>query len=184
MLKSLFKCHRILERMESIASNESWSPQKVKAKLNRLDLESANYMRAAEKRSRKIKSGLIPFSPEAINWLPRKMVYSLLLFLRLGRKKNRGNLIRLACSAGILNPLRLSVKEIRTGLRVCKIKCKDLQKTGWLRCRQNLHSCCDSARAQEDHVALCNILAIIRKECDKAFWSCLQCTLRRKRGCT
>ena len=40
--------------------------------LNTLDKESSEYMRAAEKRCRKIKPGVIPFSPDAVKWIKRK----------------------------------------------------------------------------------------------------------------
>ena len=179
---ALFKRHQIIEKLESISAGKYKSLKNTATALNRLDKESAAYMKAAEKRCRKIKSGLIPFSPDAVKWIRQKMVYNSLLLLRQGRKKNKGNITRMACGVGISRPMHLTVEEIRTGLRVCKTKCKDLRKTGWLLRRQHLKARCDSARAQEDHLALRNILAIIRRERDKSFWSRLRCALGKKRG--
>ena len=151
---------RRIEKLESISAGKYKSLKNTTTALNRLDKESADYMKAGEKRCRKIKSGLIPFSPDAVKWIRRKMVYNSLLLLRQGRKKNKGNITRMACGVGISRPMHLSVEEIRTGLQVCKSKCKDLPKTGWLLRQQHLKAQCDSARAHEDHLALQNILAI------------------------
>ena len=44
-------------------------------RLNKLDEELGQYMRYAEKMCRRIKSGCIPFSPEASLWICRTQVY-------------------------------------------------------------------------------------------------------------
>lgn len=49
-LKTPFKCHCILEKMELIARNKLLSQRKMKAAFNRLEMKSAMYTRAAEKR--------------------------------------------------------------------------------------------------------------------------------------
>jgi hypothetical protein len=53
-------------------------------------------MRNAEKKSKKIKSGQIPFLPEASVWIKRTQVYRSLLKYQDGRIRNRGNLKRSA----------------------------------------------------------------------------------------
>jgi hypothetical protein len=46
----------------------------------------------AEKKCRRIKSGKIPFSPEAALWIRQTQIYRLLLQFHDGRIRNRGNL--------------------------------------------------------------------------------------------
>jgi hypothetical protein len=54
--------HRLIERMGTTHTS-SKSGRKVAKCLNRLDNELGQYMRHAEKKCRKIKSGMIPFLP-------------------------------------------------------------------------------------------------------------------------
>ena len=55
------------------------------AGLDALDVKMTQYMIAAEKKYRKIKSGRIPFSPEASTWIRRAQVYRSLLRLHAGK---------------------------------------------------------------------------------------------------
>jgi hypothetical protein len=65
-------------------------------------------MKNLEKRCRKIKSGRLPFSPEAAKWIRRVQMYkSLLKFVR-GRGRNCGNLRQEAYRAGIENLFALT----------------------------------------------------------------------------
>ena len=57
--------HRLLKRMINVA-NLHEGKEIILAKLNQLDQEGEQYMRHAEKKCRRIKSGRIPFSPEAL----------------------------------------------------------------------------------------------------------------------
>lgn len=182
-LETLFTRHKVVERLEHLSRP---SPHKsaadVEEALQRLDTESANLMRAAEKRCRKLKSGLIPFSPDAVKWIRRKIVLSSIVAFKKGARKNQGNLVRLARRAGIDRPLSMSLLEATTKLQICSAKCDVLRKTGWLIRRQHLRDRCDEARSREDTVALNRILAIIKREQDKAFWSRLRYKTGKKRG--
>ena len=60
--------HRLLERMVSAAT--SGDPGTVIAQtLNKLDQEGEAYMKHAKKKCCRLKSGRIPFSPEASLWI-------------------------------------------------------------------------------------------------------------------
>jgi hypothetical protein len=54
--------HRLLERMVKVASSEK-PKAKIVTSLNKLDKEGEAYMKHAEKKCRRLKSGRIPFSP-------------------------------------------------------------------------------------------------------------------------
>jgi hypothetical protein len=54
----------LLQWMVQVASSNK-TKEKVLAQLNKLDKEGEVYMKHAEKKCQKLKSGRIPFSPEA-----------------------------------------------------------------------------------------------------------------------
>jgi hypothetical protein len=85
--------HCLLEQMVEMASSNE--PKKAISKqLNKLDKEGEEYMKHAEKNCRKLKSGRIPFSPEASLWIRQSHVYRALLHWHAGKIQNHGNLQR------------------------------------------------------------------------------------------
>ena len=70
--------HRLLERMVAIATSDQPKADITKA-FNKLDKEGEAYMKHAEKKCRRLKSGRIPFSPEASLWIRQSQVYRSLL---------------------------------------------------------------------------------------------------------
>jgi hypothetical protein len=86
--------HRLIERMGATYTN-SRSRRKAEKCLNRLDDEFGDYTRHAEKKCQKIKSGRIPFLPEASLWICRTQVYRSLLKYHAGWIRNQGNLKRM-----------------------------------------------------------------------------------------
>jgi hypothetical protein len=64
ILEEKVLAHRLIERMGA-AHRRSKSKASAIKRLNKVDKELGQYMRYAEKKCRKIKSGRIPFSPEA-----------------------------------------------------------------------------------------------------------------------
>ena len=110
-LEELILKHRLIERTGEAHLNHK-SKKSFTKKLNSLDLELGDYMRHAEKKCRKIKSGRIPFSPEAALWIQQMQVYRSLLKYHAGRIRNQGNLKRTGIRCGIDNPLSLPIREI------------------------------------------------------------------------
>ncbi len=68
VLRKNILLHRLLERMVQAASSNK-NKEKVLAQLNKLDKEGERYMKHAKKKCQKLKSGHIPFSPEASLWI-------------------------------------------------------------------------------------------------------------------
>jgi hypothetical protein len=141
----------------------------ILAKLNQLDREGEQYMRHAEKKCRRIKSGRIPFSPEALLWIHQCQVYRSLLRWHAGKIRNRGNLKRTARRCRIKNPFFLSVEELQLRLKICKTKCDYFRKHGKRHRQQHLTQCLEAAKDREDEDAERKILAIIRREKDCSF---------------
>ena len=74
VLEENFIRHRMNSRLLE-ASDTSSTAEEAKHKLDAIDEEGVQYKRNAEKKCRKIKSGLIPFLPEASVWIRRRQAY-------------------------------------------------------------------------------------------------------------
>ncbi len=110
-LEEKILCHRLIKRLGQVHVSDIPRWEK-KQQLDKIDAEGRNYMENLEKRCKKIKSGRIPFSLEAVKWIRRVQVYeSLLKFVR-GRGRNHGNLRWAAYRAGIENLFALTEVDI------------------------------------------------------------------------
>ncbi|EJK48496.1 hypothetical protein THAOC_32699, partial [Thalassiosira oceanica] len=67
VLEESIRKHRLMEKMKK--AHETKSKRKAAKLLNKLDMQSKELMAQAEKKCRRLKSGLIPFSPEAVVWI-------------------------------------------------------------------------------------------------------------------
>ena len=112
-------CHRLIERLAE-AHKEGIGDKAATQMIKKIDDELGQYMRYAEKKCRKFKSGRIPFSPESVMWIKRKQIYTSLLDYRRGKVKKKGNLLRQARRQQISRPLSLSMREIKVKLEVCE----------------------------------------------------------------
>jgi hypothetical protein len=91
--------------------------------LNKLDQEGEAYMKHAEKKCRRLKSGWIPFSLEASIWIHQCQVYRSLLRWHNGKLRNYGNLRRTAQRCKINALFQLSANDIKLHLTICKERC-------------------------------------------------------------
>ena len=180
-LERMIVQHRLIERMGE-AHDRTDNNDDMAIVMNNIDVEGAEYMRAAEKRCRKIRAGRIPFSPTTAKWIRRLQIYRSLLQYRAGRIKNRGNLERSAWRMGIVNPLHISEEELQARLRICLRKTESLKKSGWLERRRFLQSKCQEAQDREKFHLATQLLALIRREQEKAFWGGLRFALGKKKG--
>ena len=80
-------------------------------------------MKHAEKKCRRLKSGRIPFSLEALLWIRQCQVYRSLLRWHNGKLRNYGNLCRTARRCQINAPFQLTVEDIKLCMSICKEKC-------------------------------------------------------------
>ncbi len=127
-------------------------------------------MKNAEKKCRRLKTGCIPISPEALLGIQQSQVHRSLLCWYASKIQNCRNLQRTSRQCQIKIPFQLSVKDIKLRLWICKEKCDYFQKHRKQHRQQHLNQCLEVAQDWEDDVAECQILAIIKKEKDCAFW--------------
>ena len=93
-LEELVAKHRLIEKVGRAYKAET--AEEAARLLNKVDDECAQYMRHAEGKCRKFRTGRIPFSPEAALWIRRCQVYRSLIRYHQGKIKNKGNLRRTA----------------------------------------------------------------------------------------
>jgi hypothetical protein len=87
----------------------------ISKQFNKLDREEEEYMKHAEKKCQRLKSGRIPFSPEASLWIQQSQ-YRSLLHWHAGKTQNHGNLQHTSRRCQIKAPFQLSVKDIKLRL--------------------------------------------------------------------
>jgi hypothetical protein len=160
--------HRLIKRLGHLHMTHK-SRHTFRRALDRLDKQSKDIMLNAEKRCRRIKSGRIPFSPEAALWIRRTQVYRSLLRYHRGLIRNRGNLKRTARRCGILQCFSLSIEDILQRIKVCIDQCDYFRKNGKQYRRKHLNKCLQTARDYEDDAKEKEILAIIQREKDRSF---------------
>ncbi len=114
--------------------------------LNKLDQEGEAYMKHVEKKCRRLKSGRIPFSPEASLWILQCQVYRSLLQWHNGKLRNYGNLCRTARRCQINAPFQLTVEDIKLRMSICKEKSDYFRKHGQRHRRQHLTNCLKAAQ--------------------------------------
>jgi hypothetical protein len=64
----------------------------------------------------------------------------------------------------------LTINDIKLRMLICKEKCDYFRKHGQCHWQQHLTNCLEAAQEREDDIAKRNILAIIKRKKDKAFW--------------
>ncbi|KAL7530123.1 hypothetical protein ACHAXR_007411 [Thalassiosira sp. AJA248-18] len=172
--------HRLLERLHDAHINSSTFNEAAK-KVEKIDQEGADYMRHAEKICRKIKACRIPFSEDSSIWIRRTQVYFSLIKFHQGKISNRGNLKRAARRCNIKQPLSLSLQQIAESLEYCQSQCEYFKKYGAKYRVRHLNKRVEAARLREDEDAALKILAIIKRERERAFWRRLNFVTGKKR---
>jgi hypothetical protein len=119
-------------------------------------------MKHAAKKSRKLKSGRICFSPESVMWIKREQIYNLLVEYNLGRNKNRRNLKRAARKQGIKNPFQSSMAELKTRLEVCAERNNYFRKNGHRYRKKFLLQQAETAQEDGREEAAAKNMAIIK----------------------
>jgi hypothetical protein len=152
------------------AASSSGSKEEVSKKLNKLDQEGEAYMKHAKKKCCRLKSGRTPFSPEALLWIRQCQVYRSFLRWHARKIRNRRNLKCTTRRCQINALFQFSVKDIKLRLAICKEKCNYFCKHGKHHCQQHLNHCLKAAQEWEDEATERQILTLIKREKDRAFW--------------
>jgi hypothetical protein len=111
--------HQLLEQMV-VAALSGAPKDDLALTLNKLDREGEAYIKYMEKKCRWLKSGRIPFSPEALLWICQCQVYCSFLRWHNGKLRNYGNLCRTAWYCQINALFQLTVNNIKLRMLICK----------------------------------------------------------------
>ncbi len=173
--------HRLIEKL-GILHHRHTKRKKFQCKLNMLDKQNRDLMLNAKKECRCIKSGQIPFLPEAALWIRWTQVYRSLLRFNDGCIPNQGKLKRTARRCGIEHCFNLKVEEILLWLQVCIQKCDYFWKNGKQYRQKHLNDCLSRARYKEDIDKEWKILGIIQCKKDRSFWRRLNNVMGKPRS--
>ncbi len=144
--------------------------EEAKRRLDKIDKEGKDYMTNAERKCRKIKSGRIPFSPEAAKWIRQVQVLKSLLKYGHSGKGNRGNLRRAAYRAGIVSPFLIWEEDLIARIKVAQDHCGYFRQHGKQHRKRHLQERLEVARQDWNEDAEKQILGIIKREPERAFW--------------
>lgn len=175
--------HKIIPKLDTLRRHPLPNTQ-LQATLDSIDQTVSQLMLHAEKSCRKLRSGRIPFSPEASLWIKRTLCYRSLLRYWAGKIRNKGNLKRQALRCRIDNPFSLSIQTLADRLTECKQRCKHFARYGHRHRRAHLTHRLHAARDNQDENAERRILQIIKGEKERAFWRRLNWALGKHRGCS
>ena len=173
--------HRMIERVGQVYTS-GLVGQEAKERLDMIDAESKQYMANAEKKCRKIRSGVIPFSPDAAKWIRRLQVYKSLLGFLHGKGRNRGNLRRAAYRAGIPQPFQLREADILARIKICEEHCAYYKANGKQHRRRLLQEKARHAKEMGDTKVENEILGIIKRERERAFWRRVKYAMKKQSG--
>jgi hypothetical protein len=154
----------------------------VKERTDVIDSEKKQYMAHSEKKCSRIKPGRISFSPDSAVWIRRRQVYHSILRFHEGKIRNPGNLKQKARRCGIHRALRMSVLEVREWLKICEEKCDYYTRHGHPYRQKFLQHRLSVARIKRNHEAEKQILGIIEREKQRAFWRRLNYAMRKPQG--
>ncbi len=117
-LEENLRRHRLIKKLGE-AHSGSTDREGIRSKIGKVDERSMQFMKHAEKKCRRLKSGRISFSPESVIWIKREQIYKSLMEYQRDRNKNRGNLKRAARKQGIKEPFQITRAELKISLDVC-----------------------------------------------------------------
>jgi hypothetical protein len=126
--------------------------------------------------------GRIPFSDKSAMWIRRRQVYHSLLKFHRGKIHNRANLKRAARRCGINRALQLSVRSIQKRLKECEKQCEYFTRHGRRYRRKFLERRLSVAQIKGNEKAAKEILAIIEREKQRAFWRRMNYSMKARKG--
>ena len=120
-----FDQHRIVERLDAVDKMTRYcgfpAPNFLRAMIIKLYRQMTEIRIHAEKKCGKILRPDSDYSPTVQMWYNRIHAYLQLIRLKEGKAKNVGNVIRFAVRTNIQSPEKLTMEELKDGLRYCRI---------------------------------------------------------------
>ena len=125
IVQEQFDQHRIPERLDAVDKMTRYcglpTPNFLQAMIIKLYRQMTEIRVHAEKKCRKILRPDCDYSPTIQMWYDRIHAYLQLIRLKEGKAKNLGNILRFATRTNIQTPDKLTMEELKDGLRYCRI---------------------------------------------------------------
>ncbi len=130
IVREQFDQHRIVERLDAVDKMSCYcgfpSPFFLRAMIIKLYRQMTEIRVHAEKKCRKILHPDRDYSPTVKMWYDRIHAYLQLIRMKEGKTKNVGDIIRFAIRVNIQDPGKLTMEELKDGLRYFRIQKAEL----------------------------------------------------------
>ncbi len=177
-LEEKILCHWLIERTGRVYTAGLLSKQ-TKKWLDRIDVESKQYMKYTEKKCQRILDAY-PFSLESAKWIRWLQIPLRAGFhMRLGMQQRES---LHATPASIPPPFSLSEADILALMKICQDHCSYFQTHGKLYRKKLLKDQAEQAQAIGDKEAEKQILGIIKQEQECAFWKRVKYVMKKQTG--
>ena len=183
VLNQLTSRHALFRKLLFIdVDSDNIPSSQVHLRMNKLDLELEQYMKAAEKDCHKYKRTNIEWSPYAGVWLVRRWLLVRIQRYLSGRIKDPRNLFRDCKRSGVKDPRCISDDELRVEFFVCKQNLEHLSKHGPHYRRQFLKRLVSTANAAGDVGRVSKITGILHREASRKRWKRVNRSTKKPRG--
>ena len=182
IVREQFGRHRIPERLDAVDKMTRYcgfpTPNFLRAMIIKLYKQMTEIRVHAEKKCRKIKRPECDYSPTIQMWYDRVHAYLQLIRLKEGKAHNTGNILRFAKRTNIQSPDKLTLEELKDGLRYCKIRKAELRKQAKGLRKVHLRDCLIDAQTRKQHGRVRAIKQTIHREESKRMWHLIKRTVK------
>jgi hypothetical protein len=155
IVREQFDRHRIPECLDAVDKMTRYcglpTPNFLRAMIIKLYRQMTEIRVHAEKKCRKILRPDCDYSPTIQMWYDRIHAYLQLIRLKEGKAKNSGNILRFATRTNIQTPDKLTMEELKDGLRYCRIRKAELRKQAKGLRKVHLRDCLIDAQTKKQH---------------------------------
>jgi hypothetical protein len=182
IVKEQFDRHRIVIRLDAVDKMTRYcgfpAPNFLRAMIIKLYRQMTEIRIHAEKKCRKILRPDSDYSPTVQMWYDRIHAYLQLIRLKEGKAKNAGNVIRFAMRTSIQTPDKLTMEELKDGLRYCRIRKAELRNQAKGLRKVHLRDCLIDAQTKKQHDRVRDIKQKINREESKRMWYLIKRTVK------
>jgi len=183
VLNQLTNRHNIFKKL-LIADQESdnLSPSQVQLRMNCIDAELEQFMKASERECHKYIQNDIEWSPYAGVWLHRRWLLTRVRDFLLGKTRDPRNLFRDCKRRGVKDPRTITADELAAEFYVCKHNLSILAKNSPYLRRKFLKGLVNTAKAKGDLPRAGKITGILHKEASRKRWKRVNRSTGKARG--
>jgi hypothetical protein len=166
------RLHKLQSRIDEVAGDKSREEKlpTQSREMERIDTQKSEIQLGGERRCRKIRRPLQPFSPSIRGIDRRRRAYVNMEAWHKGEKTTNGNVFRAAWRAGIKNPKSLTAEECAAGAETCRKLIKEKGPEAHQLRRSHLYNRYELASNLKNREKSIKIKEIIKREEQRDGW--------------